>query len=116
MEIPKRLTYVQLEDETHPDWHDQKCRMFENNNVLVEGVKQAQVLLKTVEINGLPENLENAIMQMHLPVHIDRNIQNDILFSHAFDAEQVVLPKVVAADRPEVNLPRVYGISHKRRQ
>lgn len=104
------------EDESHPHWHQQKCHIYGNANVLLEGVQQAQVLTKTIEIKGFPKTLEDSITKMQLPSNVDRHVHQLIMASHVLDAEQVKLPKVKLPDRPAFNLPRDYGISHQRRK
>ena len=82
----------------------------------MEGVKQAQVLTKTVEINGFPKMIQDSITKSQLPNSVDRHIQQLILSSHVLDSEQVKLPKTKLPDRPAFNLPRDYGISHQRKK
>lgn len=84
--------------------------------MLLEGIKQAQVLTKTVEINGFPKSIQDSIAKSQLPSTVDRHIQQLILSSHVLDAEQVKLPKTKLPDRPAFNLPRDYGISHQRKK
>uniref|UniRef100_A0A1A9WPS2 Large ribosomal subunit protein mL37 n=1 Tax=Glossina brevipalpis TaxID=37001 RepID=A0A1A9WPS2_9MUSC len=115
MEFERFIPLPQTEDETHPNWHQQKCHIYGNNNVLLEGISQAQVLTKTIEIKELPNNLKDAISKSQLPSHIDRNVYNAIMSSHVLDAEQVKLPRVKIPERPAFLLPRDYGISHQRR-
>lgn len=103
------------EDETHPDWHENKCHVYGNANVLLEGVPQAQVMTKTVEIKGLPMSIEESMVKSQFPRNVDRQVYQLILASHVLDAEQVKLPKVKLTERPAFNLPRDYGISHQRR-
>lgn len=103
------------EDETHPNWHKKQCHMYGNGNVLLEGVKQAQILTNTVEVNGFPPKIEEAIKKMKVSHHIGNSICQAIMASHVYDAERVKLPKVKCVDRPQINLPRVYGISRERR-
>ncbi|XP_023306786.2 39S ribosomal protein L37, mitochondrial [Lucilia cuprina] len=103
------------EDETHPDWHQQKCHMYGNANVLLEGLQQAQVLTKTIEVKGFPKTIEDSITKTQLPSNVDRHVHQLIMASHVLDAEQVKLPKVKLLDRPAFNLPRDYGISHQRK-
>lgn len=47
-------------DNTHPYWHDKPCLIYKDNNVLIEGFKQAQVLTNSVVIEeGLPKKYES---------------------------------------------------------
>lgn len=104
------------EDAFNPNWHAKPCHVYGDSNVLLEGIPQAQILIKTIEINGFPKNIEEAISKLQLNSNVDKNVQNSILASHVFDAEQVKLPKIKIPERPAFNLPREYGISHHRRR
>ncbi|XP_055851735.1 39S ribosomal protein L37, mitochondrial [Episyrphus balteatus] len=104
------------EDAFHPNWHAKPCHVYGDSNVLLEGVAQAQILTKTIEINGFPKNIEETISKMQLNSNVDKNIQNSIMASHVLDAEQVKLPKIKIPERPAFTLPREYGISHNRRR
>lgn len=103
------------QDNTHPDWHDTPCYTYGDSNVLLEGIQQAQLLTKTIAINGLPKNIEESLNRIDLSSNVNKNVKNAIMSSHVFDAEQVKLPKIKLLDRPAFNLPRDYGISHERR-
>lgn len=97
--------------EQHPNWHDRICHTYKDNNVLLEGLEQAKVLTKTVQIGeGLPEQLtlKNSSKE------IDNKVKRVIMHSHLFDAEQKKLPKIKDPMRPAFNFPRVYGISESR--
>ncbi|XP_055902588.1 39S ribosomal protein L37, mitochondrial [Eupeodes corollae] len=111
----QRVTEIP-QDATHPDWHSKPCHIFGDSNVLLEGVAQAQVLTKSIEIEGFPKNIEETINKMQLNSNVDKNVQNSIMLSHVFDAEQVKLPKIKIPERPAFNLPREYGISYSRRR
>lgn len=104
------------EDAFNPNWHAKPCHVYGDSNVLLEGLPQAQVLTKTIEINGFPKNIEESINKMQLNSNVDKNVQNSILASHVLDAQQVKLPKIKIPERPAFNLPREYGISHSRRR
>lgn len=103
------------EDETHPNWHKDPCYLYGNENVLLEGLRQAQVLTNTVTINSFPPKIEKSIEEMKVSHHVAANIYQAIMASHVYDAERTKLPKVKLPDRPQINLPRVYGISRERR-
>lgn len=90
--------------------------MFGDTNVLVEGVRQAQVLTKTLEINAFPNSIADSVANTALSSIVERHIHKLIMSSHVLDAEQVKLPKIKLQDRPAFNLPREYGISHSRRK
>ncbi|XP_037955988.1 39S ribosomal protein L37, mitochondrial [Teleopsis dalmanni] len=100
-----------LNDETHPNWHEKRCHVYGDGNVLLEGVPQAELLTKTIEIIGFPKNITEAIQRMQIPNTVERSVQHSILSSHVYDAEQVKLPKA----RTYYVLPNTYGISYPRR-
>ncbi|CAH1956578.1 unnamed protein product [Acanthoscelides obtectus] len=95
---------------THPDWHDQVLLTFRDNNVLVEGLPQAQVLTNT-----LREELSSSQEASDVPEDVNQHIRTIILNSHLFDAEQKKLPKLKDPERPAWNFPRVYGVTQERR-
>ncbi|XP_018563370.1 39S ribosomal protein L37, mitochondrial [Anoplophora glabripennis] len=98
-------------DKTHPDWHDRPVLSYKDNNVLLEGLTQAKVLTKSVEVKeGLPEN----IVLEDIPKDIKKHVKNIILSSCVFDAEQKKLPKIKDPERPAWNFPRFYGITQNR--
>ncbi|XP_057661478.1 39S ribosomal protein L37, mitochondrial [Diorhabda carinulata] len=99
-------------DQTHPDWHEKPLLSIKDNNVLLEGLKQARIITNTVQIQeGLPENFK----LNDLSREVDQASQNVILSSHLFDAEQKKLPKLKDPNRPAWNFPRIYGITQERR-
>lgn len=103
-------------DDTHPLWNSRKCHIFGDTNVLVEGMPQAQVLTKTVSVNGLPEKLQTSIDNIEISRETDRNMKNAILAAHLFDTEQQKLEKLKDPLRPAWNFPRVYGITRQRKK
>lgn len=59
-------------DENHPLYHEEPLYTFKDHNVLVEGVEQAKLLTKTVEVKaGLPAEIENRIGKT--PSHPDQH-------------------------------------------
>ncbi|KAB0804351.1 hypothetical protein PPYR_01321 [Photinus pyralis] len=110
-EVPDYIPQPVKFDNTHPNWHDRICHTYTDNDVLVEGLKQAKIITNTVEPhNGLPFSIE-----LKKPSSkIDNNVRSIILNSHLFDAEQVKLPKRKDPERPAWNFPRDYGVSEKR--
>lgn len=105
--IPKPVLF----DRSHPDWHDQVCHVYRDNNVLVEGLDQAKIVTNSVEIQqGLPEQIQPKCISNN----ISTRVQDIILSSHLFDAEQQKLPKIKDPLRPAFNFPRVYGVTEKR--
>jgi large subunit ribosomal protein L37 len=54
--VPKPVLF----DEKHPFYHQRSCYTYNENNVLIEGFKQAQVLINAVEVKqGLPVAIED---------------------------------------------------------
>ncbi|XP_044263303.1 39S ribosomal protein L37, mitochondrial [Tribolium madens] len=97
-------------DNTHPNWHDRILLTYKDNNVLLDGLKQAKILTNTVELKeDLPKSTELKIKK-----EIDNKVKEIILSSHVFDAEQQKLPKLKDPERPAWNFPRVYGITQPR--
>ncbi|KAL3288344.1 hypothetical protein HHI36_002792 [Cryptolaemus montrouzieri] len=98
-------------DETHPNWHNRTLLTYRDNNVLLEGLNQAQVLTKTIKITGLPEDY----VLNPFSKELSRHVKDILLNAHLFDAEQQKLPKRKDPERPAWNFPRDYGITYKRR-
>ncbi|CAG9860222.1 unnamed protein product [Phyllotreta striolata] len=99
-------------DETHPNWHETPLFKVGNNNVLLEGLNQAQIVTNSVKI---ADDLPNKINVEALPKSVDKVMKSIIMQSHVFDAEQKTLPKIKDPERPAWNFPRIYGISQERR-
>lgn len=107
--MPEPIKY----DNTHPDWHDRVCHTYYDDNVLLEGLTQAKIITKTVELHeGLPPMLQCK----ETTKDIDKKVKKIILNTHVFDAEQKKLPKLKDPLRPAWNFPRVYGITDVRRK
>lgn len=115
MNIAGTLPKPILEDETHPNWKSTICHNVGDNNVLLEGVLQTQHLTKSLVMDDLPKSLENSLKNLTIPSAVDKSIQNSILSSHVFDAEQEKLPAVKDPERPRFVFPRTYGITYPRR-
>lgn len=103
-------------DKTHPLWNSKKCHTFGDSNVLVEGMRQAQLLTKSIIIDGLPSSMEQTIDSIKIPSRSDASMQEAVRTSFLFDAQQVKLPIRKVPDRPAFTLPRDYGISESRQQ
>ncbi|CAH0550591.1 unnamed protein product [Brassicogethes aeneus] len=98
-------------DYTHPDWNDRLLLTYKDNNVLLEGLTQAKLITKTIEIeNGLPNKSATEISK-----ELHKSVRNITLNSHVLDAEQKKLPKLKDPERPAWNFPRVYGVTQERR-
>lgn len=103
-------------NENHPLYKQEQCYLYGDRNVLVEGVRQAQVLLNTVVYDELPLKLEERLDRAKIPTQLDRSMQQSVLAALVFDAEQVKRPIVKDPERPAFKLPREYGISNERRK
>lgn len=56
-------------DETHPDYNEQPCLTYGDGNVLLEGLKQAQVLTNTVVLDGRTLPFTSEILpEQELPI------------------------------------------------
>ena len=116
VEIVGERELKQKFDETHPLWKSEKCYLYSDSNVLLDGVKQAQNLLNTLVFNEYPASMEERLAKLQIPVSLDRSMQQSVLSSHLFDAEQVKLEhKIKDLNRPAFNFPRLYGISPSRK-
>lgn len=102
-------------DATHPEWNDRKSYLFDDSNVLLEGLEQAQVLVKTLIVDRLPHNVEQLLAKSNVPDSSDISVRNAILTSNLFDAEQKKLAIRKDPNRPAYVLPRDYGITDARR-
>jgi large subunit ribosomal protein L37 len=84
--------------------------------VLLEGVRQAQNLLNTLVIDEYPTVVEERLAKIKIPISMDRSMQQSVLASQLFDAEQVKLyKKIKDPNRPAFTFPRLYGISSERK-
>ncbi|XP_055641492.1 39S ribosomal protein L37, mitochondrial [Toxorhynchites rutilus septentrionalis] len=102
-------------DENHPLYKPEECYLYGDRDVLLEGVRQAQVLLNTVVYDELPLKMKERLDRAKVPTQLDRSMQQSILAALVFDAEQVKRPIVKVPERPAYKLPREYGISNERR-
>lgn len=111
IEIVGMYTKAPPLDEHHPKWKARPCLTFKDDNVLLEGLNQAQNLTNTAVVqNRLPEN----IVLPELSKEINQKASRAILGSHVLDGEQVKLPKVIDPLRPAFGFRRDYGISEQR--
>jgi large subunit ribosomal protein L37 len=109
------LPKEELLDTSNKNWHDRPCYMFRDSNVLLEGVAQAQVLLKTMVVNELPAAMEEAFAKQTVPVQVDKAVQESVMAACVYDAEQKMLARKKIPERPAYVLPRDYGISDDRK-
>lgn len=92
--------------------------IYGDNNVLVGGMPQAQVLTKTLMFDKLPEKLEKKFNSLKLPTDIERSMHQSVLVSHLLDAEQIKSPyKVtIAPDKARHFHPKEYCITERRKK
>lgn len=107
---------LEVFDNTHSLWKDRKCHTYNDSNVLLEGIRQAQLLTKSIAVDGLPSNVEQIIENIKIPAQSDEFMQNAVKDSFLFDAQQEKLAKRKVPDRPAYVLPREYGITDIRRK
>lgn len=101
-----------LLDNTHPNWNDTVCYFYRDNNVLLEGLQQAKIITKTVEVKeGLPDKFQTA---KPVTKEVNKKVLRIILSSRLLDAEQEKLPKIKDPLRPAFNFPRVLGVTFDR--
>lgn len=103
------------EDETHPLWNNRPAYIYRDQNVVLEGLLQAQLLTKSVVVKRLPNHLEEALSKVNVPDNVDKSFQESVLSSHVLDAEQEKLAIVKNPLRPAFVFPRTYGITDYRR-
>ncbi|KAJ6645811.1 39S ribosomal protein L37, mitochondrial [Pseudolycoriella hygida] len=109
------LPQKEVFDHTHPLWKEEKCHEFGDENVLLEGIPQAQVLTKSIVIDGLPPNVQQFIKNIEIPAKTHTNMKKNVMYSCMFDAEQKKKPiKRTLPGKPAHYLPREYGISERR--
>lgn len=103
-------------DQTHPDWKETECHVYNEKNVLLEALKQAQVLTKTVTFEDtLPEAIEDAA-RIPQPDEVHNQVKKAILMANVFDCEQTRLPKIKDPLRPAYNFARILGIGDIRKK
>ncbi|KOX67414.1 hypothetical protein WN51_10653 [Melipona quadrifasciata] len=96
------------------DVNSKNYLVFEDYNVLQEGVPQALLLTKTVKLNDeLPEKIQKLITD--IPKNINNLSKRSVYTSMIYDAQQVKLPKLKDPERPAWVFPRVYGITSTRK-
>jgi large subunit ribosomal protein L37 len=103
------------EDQTHPNWHDVPCKVFDSKTFPFEGVRQAQVFTNSVQVkSGLPES----VLEMGRSVSVeyqDLLVQRIIKQAFLWDAYLEKLPKLRDLEIPQFKFPRQYGIPLKKR-
>ncbi|EEB17229.1 mitochondrial 50S ribosomal protein L37, putative [Pediculus humanus corporis] len=91
------------------------CFMYKDDQVLLEGLKQAKVLTNTIDYNELPEKIVELEKSFKLTEEVHSNVKRKILLSCLLESTQTKLPKRKDPLRPAWNFPRDYGISDDRK-
>lgn len=108
---PKKVLF----DETHPDYNESRCLTYGDHSVLLEGLKQAQVLTNTVLVNADELQINKDInVDQELPLQ-DKLVKRCIRSSLLYDATQEKLPKRHDPLREAWIFPRDFGITDRRR-
>ncbi|XP_011504154.1 PREDICTED: 39S ribosomal protein L37, mitochondrial [Ceratosolen solmsi marchali] len=99
--------------DTHPYFNNEPCFLYEDNDLLVKGLTQAQKITNTIVFDTLPESIESITQDLSDKTNdsVKRIIQSSIIF----DAHQQLLPKLKDPDRPAFNFPRKFGITNNRK-
>lgn len=103
-------------NETHPWWNSRICHIFGDSNVLIYGQNQAQVLTKTLQVDELPQNIQNVSKNVNISNEVDIQLKNSILQAHLFDTHQ---EKLVVKKHPVKKMwvyPRDFGITDQRKK
>lgn len=97
-------------------WNDKVAHIFGDQNVLIWGKKQAQVLTKTLVVPELPESLQNCIDNVKIPTETEIQIKNSILQAHLYDAHQEKLQKKKHPTKLMWVYRRDWGITEQRKK
>jgi len=101
-------------NETHPNWHDRPSKVFNNACFPVEGIAQAELFTKSVQIKkGLPD----ALLELgHFTKLDDQDslVQKVIKHSFLWDSYVEILPKLRNLEIPSFKFKADYGIPAKR--
>lgn len=93
---------------------------FNDSNVLVYGLQQAQALTNTASFEGFPQDIESRIQSIKLPNNVERSMHQAVLISHLLDAEQVksyeTKPLFAHKNLFKHKLPREWGITDSRKK
>ncbi|OAD56295.1 39S ribosomal protein L37, mitochondrial, partial [Eufriesea mexicana] len=109
-----RIEHLNTSNETDPDCMSKNCLVFENHNVLQEGIPQACLLTNTLIVdNELPKKIQDLITV--IPDNINNLLERIVYTSVIYDAQQVKLPRLKDPNRPAWNFPRLYGICTTRK-
>ncbi|XP_055697488.1 39S ribosomal protein L37, mitochondrial isoform X2 [Phlebotomus papatasi] len=88
---------------------------YSTDSLLIEGVRQAQVLTNTIVLGNLPSRYVKFLDNLKIPDTIHEDVMRSIFSAHLFDAEQKKTKKLHDQFRPAFNFPRVYGITEERK-
>ncbi|XP_059610762.1 large ribosomal subunit protein mL37 [Phlebotomus argentipes] len=92
-----------------------KMYSYSTDSLLIEGVRQAQVLTKSVSVENLPSRYVKFLKNLTISDTVHEKMEQDILSAHLFDAEQKKTKRIYDPQRPAFNFPRVYGITEERK-
>ncbi|KAI9551587.1 hypothetical protein GHT06_021920 [Daphnia sinensis] len=102
------------QNHTHPDWHDQPCRIYNDHSSLFTGIDEGLHVAKTCLVaNNLPDRVLS--FKAEVPKETHERMQRAILSAHSLDALQEKLPREVNIKRPGWSFPRSYGLPRWRR-
>ncbi|XP_031846249.1 mitochondrial ribosomal protein L37 [Nomia melanderi] len=97
-----------------PNWKEKSCLIFNEHNLLQEGIPQACLLTKTLKIDDeLPIRIIDLVT--NVPEHVDNLVKRIVNTSTIYDAYQKTLPKLKDPNRPSWVFPRQYGITSTRK-
>lgn len=112
---PVRLAKAPL-DTTHPHYNAKVCHILGDQNVLIFGQPQAQVLTNTLTYKGLPENVTDAVRSIEITPDIELQFKQSTMDAHLYDAHQEKLVKKKHPTRLMYVFKRDYGITDDRKR
>ncbi|KAI0231495.1 39S ribosomal protein L37, mitochondrial [Lamellibrachia satsuma] len=99
--------------EDHPDYHEDYVYEFSRKTRLLEGEKQALILMKTQPFYELPENVQQLIGTVEIPDQ-DELIQRYIMQANAWDPTKKKLPRRFSSALPGWRFKAEMGIPYRR--
>lgn len=112
---PVPLAKVPL-DESHPHYNEKVCHILGDQQVLIFGKRQAQVLTNTLTYTGLPEHVTDAVRSIEITPDIELQFKQSIMDAHLYDAHQEKLVKKKHPTRLMFVFKRDYGITDDRKR
>ncbi|CAL8135375.1 unnamed protein product [Orchesella dallaii] len=102
-------------DQSHPDWHDEICKVFNASVFPIEGLQQALAFTKSVRMSSeLPDVILKQADSVEFTEAEDKMAQRIVQQAFLWDAYLEKLPKIKDPDYPSLNPKREYGIPLKR--